>query len=126
MGIAVWIEGIMGKKGTEQGNSNAGGGEGTAALLGGKEKKGKALVPLTLGAAMQGRDGQPLGYLTRDSDILLCLQGRELSAKQGNVNCCPIHLLQSTSAHPKYSPWPCKWCPGVVSSGRVHVLLCKA
>lgn len=67
MGIAVWMEGVMGKKGIQQGNSNAGGGVNTAALLGGRVKPGKALVSLSLGAMMQGRDGQILGYIPRDS-----------------------------------------------------------
>lgn len=91
-----------GQKGIWQGNSNAGEGDDTAALLGEREKPGKSLVPLRLGAAMQGRNGQPLWYITRDSVTSSSyLQGRKLLAKQGNVNCC--HVCMFPSVHPKYS-----------------------
>lgn len=66
-------------------------------------------------------------HYKRLCDILFYLQGRQLSAKQHNVNCCHIHLLQSTSVYPKYSPCSCR--TGVlqfVSSWRSRVLLCKA
>lgn len=65
MGIAAWIEGIMGKKGIEQGNSDAGGGDDTAALLGGKEKPGKALVVPLSHLVLQCRPGMgsPWGTL---------------------------------------------------------------
>lgn len=46
----------MGKKGIWQGNGNAGEGDDMAALLGEREKPGKALVPLS-GVVLRHRAG---------------------------------------------------------------------
>lgn len=70
--------------------------------------KGKALVPLSL-LVLQCRAGMgsPWGSLQRTIWHLLSARQRALS-KARQCQLLHIHLLQSTSVHPKYSPCSCR------------------